>query len=587
MSEAVRLVIWDLDETFWDGTLTEGGICFREENSNIVKTLTARGIMNSICSKNDHDKVKEILIQNNIWDYFLFPSINWSSKGDRVRQIIEDFQLRSASVMFIDDNPLNTNEVKSVVADIQIEDENFIKDMMNDERFVGKSDPELKRLAQYKVLEARKEDKISAQNDNIAFLRGSNIFVQIINDVELDLDRAVELINRTNQLNFTKKRLPEDLADAKNILVREMNSFETQVGLVKVFDKYGDYGIVGFFMVKGHLQGTRELIHFCFSCRTLGMHVESWVYQRLGCPILKIAGEVIYDVRDNISVDWISAVDDGKNLSDIEGNKSIFPEIRMQGGCELMALSHYFSVNSAKLNVRSNTYRNDMAVNFGNSVHLVESMSHRRYEQKMLHGFGLLGFEKTDLTDTFFAGAKHGSLLISSFWGDLSSIFFRSNKNPNVLSAIGSNFVNFNELPMNDIEETLIIAGLDEKTSANVRAAMLEVRENWSKISHTLPHELVVHNFKTIASCVPDYVHLVIIMPSRLMVRNGELVTRHEAVNYGNIVEQCISGKPNISTVYVDKHIQNAGEIEEHQDHFSRMVYYRLYKSILEIIHHI
>jgi predicted enzyme involved in methoxymalonyl-ACP biosynthesis len=26
MTEPVRLVIWDLDETFWHGTLTEGGI---------------------------------------------------------------------------------------------------------------------------------------------------------------------------------------------------------------------------------------------------------------------------------------------------------------------------------------------------------------------------------------------------------------------------------------------------------------------------------------------------------------------------------------------------------------------------------
>ena len=27
--EAVRLVVWDLDETFWSGTLTEGGMSYR------------------------------------------------------------------------------------------------------------------------------------------------------------------------------------------------------------------------------------------------------------------------------------------------------------------------------------------------------------------------------------------------------------------------------------------------------------------------------------------------------------------------------------------------------------------------------
>jgi hypothetical protein len=30
-AEPVRLVIWDLDETFWKGTLTEGGITFSPE----------------------------------------------------------------------------------------------------------------------------------------------------------------------------------------------------------------------------------------------------------------------------------------------------------------------------------------------------------------------------------------------------------------------------------------------------------------------------------------------------------------------------------------------------------------------------
>jgi len=53
MSEAVRLVIWDLDQTFWHGTLTEGGVRLRSDAEVIVHTLAARGIMSSICSKND------------------------------------------------------------------------------------------------------------------------------------------------------------------------------------------------------------------------------------------------------------------------------------------------------------------------------------------------------------------------------------------------------------------------------------------------------------------------------------------------------------------------------------------------------
>jgi len=39
----VKHVIWDLDETFWRGTLSEGPIDYRMENHDIVMELTQRG----------------------------------------------------------------------------------------------------------------------------------------------------------------------------------------------------------------------------------------------------------------------------------------------------------------------------------------------------------------------------------------------------------------------------------------------------------------------------------------------------------------------------------------------------------------
>ena len=47
----VKMVIWDLDETFWNGTLAESGIEFIQSNAAIVRTLAARGIISSIVSK--------------------------------------------------------------------------------------------------------------------------------------------------------------------------------------------------------------------------------------------------------------------------------------------------------------------------------------------------------------------------------------------------------------------------------------------------------------------------------------------------------------------------------------------------------
>ena len=78
-----KLIIWDLDDTFWDGTLSEGGITFKEDNLKLVEELTTKGIMNSICSKNDLLSVKSEFIMNAIpsLDEFLYHFIIDTTDG--------------------------------------------------------------------------------------------------------------------------------------------------------------------------------------------------------------------------------------------------------------------------------------------------------------------------------------------------------------------------------------------------------------------------------------------------------------------------------------------------------------------------
>jgi len=185
VAEAVRLVIWDLDETFWKGTLTEGGIReYVTEHHDLVVTLAKRGIISSICSKNDANTVTGILEEHQIRDYFVFPSISWESKGVRVARLVEQFQLRAPTVMFIDDSPNNRAEVESVVPGIQVEDETFISRMLTDPRFKGKDDSSLSRLNQYKLLESRKRDAESFAQGNDEFLRQCDVRVYLDYDVE-------------------------------------------------------------------------------------------------------------------------------------------------------------------------------------------------------------------------------------------------------------------------------------------------------------------------------------------------------------------------------------------------------------------
>ena len=49
----IKLIIWDLDETFWDGTLSDGTMSIIEKNIALIQQTTDCGVINSICSKND------------------------------------------------------------------------------------------------------------------------------------------------------------------------------------------------------------------------------------------------------------------------------------------------------------------------------------------------------------------------------------------------------------------------------------------------------------------------------------------------------------------------------------------------------
>ncbi len=334
--DIIKMVIWDLDDTFWNGTLAEGGITPIEANIDLVKTLSARGIVNSICSKNEFERTKQQLITLGIWDYFIFPRIDFAPKGAMIQDIIQSAQLRAPSVLFIDDNPVNINEALHYNAGLQTCLPDVIASLLDDPRCKGKPDPALTRLKRYKVLEKKSADKASVGSDNLDFLRGSEIRISFHHEIGDEFPRIHDLVNRTNQLNFTKKRWPEDEQEARAVFLEEQalnQNFDSHWGYVKVADKYGSYGICGFYLVR-----PGGAYHFLFSCRSLNMGIEQFVWQKIGRPKIKIVGEVVSNLGDQ--PDWITVVDDADALPDgaIAANQTT---ICVRGACDLSMMNHY------------------------------------------------------------------------------------------------------------------------------------------------------------------------------------------------------------------------------------------------------
>lgn len=323
----IKLVIWDLDETFWHGTLSEGEVSQKPEYIKFVKEITDRGIMNSIVSKNDYDKAAKVLTEWGIFDYFIFPQISWNPKGEVVKKLLETCKLREENTLFIDDNISNIEEVKFYNPKIETSLPINVAEILDSPAFKGKDDKQHSRLKQYKVLEQRFEAKASFSS-NEEFLRSSNIRIVFCDDCIAEEKRIFELVQRTNQLNYTKIRCSEQ--ELHDLLVDK----NTETKYVKVWDNFGDYGIVGFYALKD-----KRLIHFLFSCRTLGFGIENYIWAKLGYPEVNVQGEVATDLSTSVKIDWINEEDAenkgrGASVADVNSSE-IRGRMLIVSGCDM------------------------------------------------------------------------------------------------------------------------------------------------------------------------------------------------------------------------------------------------------------
>lgn len=272
-----KLIIWDLDDTLWQGTLAEGhDVVLDERRAAFVRTLNERGIVSAICSKNDPSAARATLETFGLWDAFVFPCIAFVPKGPAVKQLIADMQLRAANVLFIDDNPHNLHEVAHAVPGIHLMDATsaecdvLLQQIADEHAHVTKS-----RVGDYRMLESRLGERAQhADLTDEAFLMQSDIRATLVirADILPFVDRIEELINRSNQLNYTESRVePGSLAQE----IADVTRYDALC--VFVWDKYGDYGLVGVSICE---RSSRKLIHFVFSCRVMHMGVEDYLLKR-------------------------------------------------------------------------------------------------------------------------------------------------------------------------------------------------------------------------------------------------------------------------------------------------------------------
>jgi FkbH-like protein len=588
--ESIRLVIWDLDETFWSGTLSEDGIQdYSERNHDIVMALAKRGIISSICSKNDFAAVEAVLRERGIWDYFILPSIDWSAKGLRLKELVEDIQLRPESVLFIDDNPGNRAEAVAHVPGLQVADISIIPDLLTLPACRGKDDDGLNRLKQYQLLQRRKTDARAAGDDNLAFLRGSNIRVAIEPNIGAHLDRAIELINRTNQLNFTKARLPDDPDAARQALLKQANLYFHQAGLVRVWDDYGDYGFCGIYIALT-LHGKEELRHFCFSCRILGMGVERWLYERLGKPKITVAAPVAGSLDGDPTVDWINR-DVGGAFLFVEGDvgapppvldpsmqRWIAPEVRMHGGCDLDALSHYLRQETPLLHTATNYAKGAFLVRQDTTANVL--LSKQAEDPAIADALDALDlFDPAQKID-FFAPAPPNTFFVLSCWGDLYVPHYRHNKLGFTvglaLRAYEPGAVNLTQLTPQRLGPYIARHVPNQESQVHLHKLVARVQADYTYLGRASNADLN-ERWQKIFGRIPSDCMLAVLLPNS---RRG--IEKPAAEIQNSMVREIAQAFPNVFCIDTTPYITATDRQQGFFDHLDRMVYFNIYKDMLQ-----
>lgn len=353
-----KLLIWDLDDTLWHGTLAEGDVPeLIESRVAAIRQLNGCGVVHSICSKNDLGKAQAELERFGLWDQFVFPEISFEPKGELVKRIIGDMQLRAPDVVFIDDNEMNLREVEFVNPGIRTIDargervEEFLTELVEKTKGVSKS-----RIPEYRILEQKRADRESGQSSNDDFLRSCDIAVALVRRTDnlRYADRIEELINRTNQLNFTKSRvlpgsMPEYIIDVAH----------NETYSVFVWDRYGYYGLVGFAAV----ENKTRLRHFLFSCRTMNMGVENAL-----ASVLKKTFKAIKPPVDATKPDWIRLVqpDSEEFAQRVTATVDMVkPSIRVMANCQSGAIAHYMGGQDVEFDNWPRTFKLEDALGDG------------------------------------------------------------------------------------------------------------------------------------------------------------------------------------------------------------------------------
>lgn len=269
-----KAIVLDLDDTLWNGTLSEVGIDKIKENlqseqgatfiafMKFVKSLANElGIFITICSRNDFKMVESTIEE---LDDNIFPLKNQidciiannNNKSENIRKIAEQLSILPNSIVFIDDNQIVRDEVKSQLPEV------FVPEWTNHNELVTQliagcifervefSVNSQNRRKQYKIIQTER-----TQNSL------PKLSVKVINEDKHT--ESIKLYSKSNQFKFSRNDDKFE-ADAKSLYFEIYRENGENLGICSAITYTNSYD-------------TLHIHNWAISCRYFEIGLEEFI----------------------------------------------------------------------------------------------------------------------------------------------------------------------------------------------------------------------------------------------------------------------------------------------------------------------
>jgi FkbH-like protein len=270
MAAVKKCLVWDLDNTLWDGVCLEGSVSIKKDVLYSLTEMDNRGIINSIASRGDEELSMNVLKKNKIDELFLVPQINWLPKSQNIMKISNELGFPLNAMAFIDDDEFEREQIKYMLPDVLTIEADKAKDLPYIAEFSpGKITGEAKQRRHFYMAELNRRKMSNNYDSREEFLISCEMRLNIRVMNKKDIPRVLELMTRTHQLNTTGLTLGQDELSA---LLRRNGKMQN-ITVAELEDKFGKYGIIGCAITetKGSLLNLKYL---ALSCRVMGRGIE-------------------------------------------------------------------------------------------------------------------------------------------------------------------------------------------------------------------------------------------------------------------------------------------------------------------------